>query len=53
MDFFQNTDFKESNNLAVKKLMFSGHQIEQKAFIEASDTNNIHTGEKGFGSSYF
>ena len=63
MDFLQNTGFKKTSNMAVKQpqsndellweLMSSSYHIEQKTFIEASGTNNIHTGEKGFRCCHF
>ena len=61
MDFFQNTCFKESNRMAVeknsrwllKKTMSTFCQIEKEASIEASCTNNIHTGVKTLCSCYF
>ena len=37
------------NNKLSLKISFS-YQIEQKTFIAASSTNNIHTGEKAFYS---
>ena len=63
MDFFQDTGFKESNNMVLKKcqgnnklsrkVMSFSYHIEWKTFIEASFTNNIHTREKTFCNCHF
>ena len=37
----------QSNNKLLWIEMYPGYHKEQKTFIEASYTNNIHTGEKG------
>ena len=63
MAFFKSTDFKQTSNMALQrsqsdikllqKVIFSSYHIELKIFIEASCTNNIHTGVKGFCSTRF
>ena len=65
MDFFQNTGFKESGKMALKKsfrvthdklslkVMSFSYHIEWKTFTKASCANNIHTGETTFYGCYF
>ena len=58
--------FQKSKSIAVEKkekkkcqgnneflIMSSSCQIEQKSFIDANRTNNIHTGEKVFTTAAF